>query len=587
MQNEQPHPDRTQPDDDLAVGGARLAELLDLTRAWISADPEAATRNALAAMVERAERSGDTTELEEHMGRRLEFGTAGLRGAMGPGSNRLNRLVVRQTAAGLADAIRSHGDPVAGVLVGHDARHHSAEFARDIVSVLEGAGVACTLVDGPNPTPLIAWGMRRLGATAAVVVTASHNPAQDNGIKIYWSDGAQIIPPVDRWIAEAIDAAATLGDPDAPAVQPTLASPELTDDYVAFVASLVGPAPRPPADSARTGNRGRTLRIAATSMHGVGDVLLRRCLAAAGFSDLHVVAGQSRPDPDFPTVAFPNPEEPGATDALLALAESVGADVAFANDPDADRLAVGVAGPDGWRMLSGDDVGALFAVGLLDRHPPAAGAPLLVTTVVSSQLLAEIAGAVGATFRETLTGFKWLCRPALEDPSLDQVLAYEEALGYAVGGLRDKDGLSAAVVMADLLSTWSAEGTAPRDVLDDLARRHGAHVQDNRSTRVSGPGWVERIAAIAASVTEAPPSALGGVDVGRTDRPAADVLRWFLDNGDRVVIRPSGTEPKLKVYAEAVEPVRADEPPDAARSRARARLELIHAELSPRLRPAP
>lgn len=235
-------------------------------------------------------------------------------------------------------------------------------------------------------------------------------------------------------------------------------------------------------------------------------------------------------------------------------------------------------------MLRGDEVGVLFAAGLLDRPRRPGRTPLVATTVVSSQLLAKMAAAAGAEFRETLTGFKWLCRPALEDPTLDQLLAYEEALGYALGGLRDKDGLSAAVVMADLLCRWRAQGTGPLDVLDELACRHGAHVQDNISIRVDGSGWLDRITAIAESVADDPPDAVGGIAVARTDRPAGDVIRLFLANGDRVVVRPSGTEPKLKVYAEAVEPVRPAEDPPAARARARARLEVLHADLAPRLR---
>ena len=554
-----------------------FARLRDRAEAWIAADPDELTRAQLSEIVDRAELPGELDELDDHVGRRLEFGTAGLRGEMGPGPNRLNRLVVRQTAAGLAAALHAHANAAAGVLVGHDARHHSAVFARDIVSVLVAADVPCELVDGPNPTPLIAWGMRHLGCTAGVVVTASHNPARDNGIKIYWSDGAQIIPPIDRWIAEAIDLAASDGDPTAPAIDPTLASPTLTDDYVSFVAGLVPSADR------RTGR----LRIAATSLHGVGDTLLRRCLDAAGFDDVHTVTAQAQPDPDFPTVTFPNPEEPGATDLLLELAAASDADVAFANDPDADRLAVAVPTDDGWRLLGGDDVGVLFAAGLLERAPaPARRAhaiettPLLVTTVVSSQLLAKMAAHAGVAFRETLTGFKWLCRPALADPALEQLLAYEEALGYAIGHLRDKDGLSAAVVMADLMADWKQAGTSALEVLDGLARIHGAHVQHNVSIRVTGPGWLEEITALAASVADAPPTALAGVAVQRTDRPADDVIRLFLANGDRVVIRPSGTEPKLKIYAEAVEAVRGAEAPAAARQRAGERLELIHRELA-------
>ncbi|MFN8052352.1 MAG: phospho-sugar mutase [Acidimicrobiales bacterium] len=565
-------------------------DLVARTEAWIAADPDPETRGALSDVLGRARATGDDVELADLMGLRLDFGTAGLRGEMGPGSNRLNRLMARQTAAGLARTLHEHGERVAerGVIVGHDARHHSERFALDTVEVLEAAGIPCMFVAGDNPTPLIAWGVRHLGAVAGVVVTASHNPAKDNGIKIYWGDGAQIIPPVDGWIAADIDVAAAGGNPPGPERTPTPAPASLVDDYVAMVTGLVAPD-----TTTGIGAQRAALRIASTAMHGVGAPLLRRCLDAAGFVTHRSVARQEIPDPDFPTVPFPNPEEPGATDLLLALARDMDADVALANDPDADRLAVGIRSDDpehdGYRMLSGDELGALLAAGLMaDRaaNPRADGRrPLLVTTVVSSQLLARIAADTGADFHETLTGFKWLCRPAFADPSLDQVLAYEESIGYAVGGLCDKDGISAAVVTADMLARWNAAGIQPQQVLDDLARAHGAHVQGNFSIRVGGPGWAERLAATAADVVAAPPTAVAGSPVERMDQPADDVIRLFLANGDRVVIRPSGTEPKLKCYCEAVEPVADGEAPADARRRAAERLTTMHDELTARLAP--
>lgn len=550
--------------------------LFAATEAWIAADPDPTTRSALTGVLAEARETGDLVHLADLMGERLDFGTAGLRGEMGPGSNRLNLLMARQTAAGLARSLHTHADRPAerGVLVGHDARHHSEAFALGCIAVLEAAGIPCRLVDGPQPTPLIAWGLRHLDAAAAIVVTASHNPAKDNGIKIYWGDGAQIIPPTDGWIAADIAAAvAERLDPLGPEIEPTPAPSSLVDDYVDMVTALVGGADAGRAD----------LRVAATAMHGVGAPLLRRCLTAAGFTSIATVAQQNDPDPDFPTIPFPNPEEPGATDLLLALAADTDAAVAFANDPDADRLALGIPTRDGgWRMLTGDELGALFAAGLMEDRT-SGRTPLLVTTVVSSQLLAAIAADAGAVFHETLTGFKWLCRPGFAHPELDQVLAYEESIGYAVGGLCDKDGISAAVVMADLVHRWRSRGVSPQDVLDDLARRHGAHVTDNFSLRISGPGWSTRLAAAAASVVAEPPHELAGVAVARIDQPAEDVIRLFLANGDRVVIRPSGTEPKLKCYCEAVEPVADGEDPDAARTRARARTAVFRAELVARL----
>ena len=550
--------------------------LFAATEAWIAADPDPATATRLGDALERARTTGDLVELTDLMGERLDFGTAGLRGEMGPGSNRLNLLMARQTAAGLARSLHAHADRPTdrGVLVGHDARHGSEQFAIGIVAVLEAAGIPCRLVPGPQPTPLIAWGIRHLDAAAGVVVTASHNPAKDNGIKIYWGDGAQIIPPTDGWIADDIAAAVSDRlDPVGPPIDPTPALDTLIDDYVAMVTGLVG---GPNATRSE-------LRIAATAMHGVGAPLLHRCLTDAGFTSVATVPQQNEPDPDFPTIPFPNPEEPGATDLLLALAAESDAHVAFANDPDADRLAMGIPTPEGgWRMLTGDELGALFAAGLMARRTSTA-TPLLVTTVVSSQLLAAVAAEAGAEFCETLTGFKWLCRPGFAHPELDQVLAYEESIGYAVGGLCDKDGISAAVVMADLVRWWQAQGLTPQDVLDDLARRHGAHVTNNFSLRISGPGWSARLAAIAASVVADPPTSLAGIDVARLDQPADDVIRLFMANGDRVVIRPSGTEPKLKCYCEAVEPVADNEPPEAARTRARARTATFRSELEARL----
>ncbi|NLA34117.1 MAG: phospho-sugar mutase [Actinobacteria bacterium] len=564
--------------DDAESTRVRLRSLLAKAESWLAIDPDPATRASLHAMVERTIHDGNPDELLDHLGTRLSFGTAGLRGEMGPGSNRLNRLMARQTAAGLAVALIDHGHDASrrGILVGHDARHHSAVFARDIVSVLVAAGVPCQLVEGTTPTPLIAWGVRHLGAAAGVVVTASHNPAKDNGIKIYWADGAQIIPPVDGWIADAIAANAGI-NPAGSDADPALAPASLTDDYVAMVTDLVGPA------AAATGDRSSTV-IASTAMHGVGAALLKRCLAAAGFGQVTFVAEQEQPDPDFPTVPFPNPEEAGATDLLVALAERIEADVAIANDPDADRVAVAIRGTDGaFRLLTGDELGALFAAGLLERRGAGDGrTPLLVTTVVSSQLLASIAASVGAVFVETLTGFKWLCRPGFEHPELDQVLAYEESIGYAVGGLCDKDGISAATVFCDLVTGWKASGRTPQRVLDELAVAHGAHVTNNFSIRVGGVGWAERLAAAVASFVAAPPTHLAGVSVDRLDQPADDVIRLFLANGDRAVIRPSGTEPKLKCYIEAVEPAASLEAADAARATARSRTVAVAEDLRAR-----
>ena len=337
---------------------------------------------------------------------------------------------------------------------------------------------------------------------------------------------------------------------------------------------------RYPEENKRFGNE---LKIVYTSLHGTGITMMPRMLAAWGFTNITYVDKQIVPDGAFPTAPYPNPEEKKALTLGIEKLEETQNDLLIANDPDADRLAMGIPTPEGgWRMLTGDELGALFAAGLMARRTSTA-TPLLVTTVVSSQLLAAVAAEAGAEFCETLTGFKWLCRPGFAHPELDQVLAYEESIGYAVGGLCDKDGISAAVVMADLVRWWQAQGLTPQDVLDDLARRHGAHVTNNFSLRISGPGWSARLAAIAASVVADPPTSLAGIDVARLDQPADDVIRLFMANGDRVVIRPSGTEPKLKCYCEAVEPVADNEPPEAARTRARARTATFRSELEARL----
>lgn len=555
-------------------------------RAWIAADPDPVTRAALAAAVDDVERGGDVTALAELVGSSLAFGTAGLRGPIGPGPNRMNRLVVRRAAGAVAEVLWREVPDAArrGVVVGHDARHRSADFAADCAEVLTARGIDVHAFDGPVPTPLVAHTAARLGAAAALVVTASHNPAADNGLKVYWDDGAQIVAPIDALIAGAIEAEPPTGpgpSPGATRARATLrrlgnvpedgtAAPGAVQDYVDDALALVA-GPVPP------------VVVAATSLHGVGARLLRRVLGGAGAVALHEVADQRDPDPDFPTVAFPNPEEPGAMDRLLALADGVGAHVAVANDPDADRLAVAVPGADGtWTTLTGDEVGALLA-----EHLLAAGSGpdrLVATTVVSSRLLSRLAAEAGVHCEETLTGFKWLCRPGLAHPGWTQVLLYEEALGYAVGpDARDKDGITAALVFVDLVARLAAGRRTVGDVLADQARRHGAHVTANGSVRLDGPGAPARMAAAVGALAASPPSTLAGRPVVRSDRPASDVLRWWLDDDTRVVVRPSGTEPKVKYYCEAVEPVTGSV--DAARAAARGRLDDVVIALTALLTP--
>jgi phosphomannomutase len=523
-------------------------------RAWLAEDPDPDTRAELEAVLA----AGDGDGLRERFGARLEFGTAGLRGALGAGPNRMNRALVRRAAAGLA-AYLLERDPQAagaGVVVGYDARHKSDAFAADTAAVMAGAGIRALVLPGPLPTPVLAFAVRHLGTGAGVMVTASHNPPADNGYKVYLGDGAQIVPPADRDISAAIDAVGPLASvPLAPPLDPRI---ELLGDEVleAYLAAAAGVTPHPEARSAR---------IAATPLHGVGGAALAALLERAGFAAPAVVAEQAAPDPDFPTVAFPNPEEPGALDLVLALAKETGADLVLANDPDADRLAVAVPDPaeaGGWRVLRGDEVGWLLGDYLLAEGDPS-GDRLVASSLVSSRLLGRMAAAAGVRHVETLTGFKWIVRPAIDDPSLRFVFGYEEALGYAVGDLvRDKDGLTAALAMAELSSWLAARGETVVDRLAAIARRFGLHATDQWSVRFPGLDGIARRGEVVDRLADAPPAAIGDDRVEEVEDlregrrlPPADGVVLTLAGGGRVIVRPSGTEPKLKVYFEVVVPV--------------------------------
>ncbi|WP_130295017.1 phospho-sugar mutase [Pseudonocardia sediminis] len=524
---------------------------------WIADDPDPSTRDELQRVLVAAmtggtapdgpDATGPVADLADRMSGPLRFGTAGLRGPVRAGPSGMNVAVVRRATSGLATWLVEQGQAGRTVVVGRDARHGSAAFADAAAGVLAGAGFAVALLDGAVPTPVLAFAVRHLGAVAGVQVTASHNPAGDNGYKVYLGNGAQIVPPVDAQIEAAIAAAP-------PAVSVDVASPpppvSVTGSYLDRVVALP-----------RTG--ATALRIALTPLHGVGGQTCVHALSRSGFSDVRVVASQAAPDPDFPTVAFPNPEEPGATDAVLALAADVGADLAVALDPDADRCALGVEGPDGWRMLTGDETGVLLADHVL-RHTTSDD-PLVATTVVSSSMLRPLAESHGARFAETLTGFKWIVRGG---PGL--VYGYEEALGYCVdpAAVLDKDGIAACVLAADLAASLRADGATLLDRLDELAVAHGVHLTRGRSVRMDP---AERDAAVA-RLREHPPS---GWDL---DRPAPDVLRLRRD-GARVVIRPSGTEPKLKTYLEVVEHPDGPDGLADARSRAERRLTELHDEV--------
>jgi phosphomannomutase len=633
------------------------AQLRSLVEAWIADDPDAWDRTELRALLDRAFADVETgtgpgsdpaaseqagvapaelptaskragvapaelptelalAELRDRFAGRLEFGTAGLRGVVGAGPNRMNRAVVRAATAaaagwllgpgpedarsqgwlpdgtssagsavsgsadsGLSGSVGSAGSGVSGsvgsvgsvgsadsgvsgsadsgvsVVVGCDARHRSADFAAEAAGVLAGAGIGVHVLPLPCPTPLLAFAVRHLAASAGVMITASHNPAADNGYKLYLSDGAQVIPPVDAQIEARIAALGPLSqvpvaDPGSPLI--TRHGDEVARAYLDAVVGM----------TAGAGERAQ-LTVVYTPMHGVAGALMLRAMAQAGFAPPHVVAKQAEPDPDFPTVAFPNPEEPGALDLALADARRLGADLVVASDPDGDRLAVAVPESEpagGWRVLTGDQVGALLGASVLERTAggPAPRDRLVASTIVSSTLLSKIAAAAGAWYAETLTGFKWIARAGDGVPGARFVFGYEEALGYAVGDVvRDKDGIGAALAMLVLATDAAAAGRSVLDRYDELETAHGVHLTSQVTLRTGDQ------AQVMSRLRTAPPDALGGepvsgmVDLSATEGaalPPADVLIFRLP-GARVVLRPSGTEPKIKCYIEIVEPL--------------------------------
>jgi phosphomannomutase len=516
-------------------------DLMAQARAWLAEDPDPETREELAKLVE----AGDSEELAARFSGTLQFGTAGLRGELGAGPMRMNRAVVIRAAAGLAAHLRAEGHGDGLVVIGYDARHKSADFARDTAAVVTGAGLRAAVLPRPLPTPVLAFAVRHLGAVAGVMVTASHNPPRDNGYKVYLGDGAQIVPPADAAIAAAIAA-----------VGPLDTVPRAEDGWEVLREDVVD-AYLTRAGGVLTDGGPREVRVVHTALHGVGAETLRAAFVRAGFPPPVAVAEQAEPDPDFPSVAFPNPEEPGAMDLAFAAASAVEPDLVLANDPDADRCAVAVpdaSAADGWRMLRGDEVGALLAAHLVRRGARGTFA----TTIVSSSLLARIAAAAGLPHAQTLTGFKWLSRVE------GLRYGYEEALGYCVDpeGVRDKDGITAALLVAELAAALKAEGRTLEGLLDDLALEHGLHATDQLSVRVED---LSVIAGAMSRLRSAPPSELAGLEVevaedlstGSKDLPPTDGLRYVLGGGRaRVVVRPSGTEPKLKCYLEAVVPVR-------------------------------
>ncbi|MGH9113158.1 MAG: phospho-sugar mutase [Acidimicrobiales bacterium] len=537
-------------------------ELVAAARAWRDDDPDPETRDEVDALLGDA--GGGPTEapdldgLRGRFGTSLSFGTAGLRGEMAAGPNRMNRATVIRATAGLARYLVDEGHAGEPVIVGFDARHRSADFAADAAAVFAGAGFRVHLAERTLPTPVLAFGVRHLGCCAGVQVTASHNPPRDNGYKVYLGDGAQIVPPADAEIAARIDVVPSVaGVERAQPLDPRLT--EVGDDlvaaYVAAAVTSLPPVPEPPAGD---------VRVVYTPMHGVGGDTVQAVFERAGLAAPLVVPEQAEADPDFPTVAFPNPEEPGALDLALALAAREDADVVVANDPDADRLAVAVPvggeAAGGWRALTGDEIGVLLADWLLAQG--AGPERLVVTTIVSSSMLGRLAAARGVAFAETLTGFKWIARAALDRPDLRFVYGYEEALGSCVGTLvRDKDGITAALAFARLVADEKRRGRTVVDRLDDLARELGVHATGQRSIRVEGADGLARMQAAVDALAASPPATLAGVPVGQvvdlrreTKLPPTDGVVLRAD-GLRLIVRPSGTEPKLKCYAEAVVPV--------------------------------
>ncbi|MHA7282247.1 phospho-sugar mutase [Arthrobacter sp. TMS2-4] len=564
-----------------------LDTLLAAADAWADADPDPRTAEELGTLTGQV-RAGDTDaeqELRDSFSGPLLFGTAGLRAALGAGPNRMNRVVVRRAAAGVA----AHAlDLAAGAytpraVVGFDARHNSRIFAEETAAILTAAGLETFLMPRELPTPVLAYAIRALRCEVGIMVTASHNPPQDNGYKVYLGGraveedarGVQIVAPHDAGIAAHI---AAVRDIPLAASGWTILPDSIEADYVAAVAALADPA-----------LTDRDLKIVLTPLHGVGGRTATAVLATAGFDDVTAVERQAEPDPDFPTVAFPNPEEPGALDLALETAAQVGADLVIANDPDADRVALAAREPAGtWRMLRGDEVGTLLGLHLAARlassTDTAAGAPrpaVFANSIVSSRLLGRIAAASGVDHRQTLTGFKWIARVH------DLSFGYEEALGYCVAPelVRDKDGMSAGLLLAELAAATKAAGRTLFDLLDDAFLEHGLHAADQLSVRVES---LPLLGDMMGRLRQAPPSSFAGSPVavaedlaeGSANLPPTDGLLYLTQDGTRVIIRPSGTEPKLKCYLEVVEPVGSAAGLGEAKEGARVRLEAVKQDVA-------
>lgn len=555
---------------------------------WLGRDPDPKTRQELQQLIDTQQ----DAQIAERFQSRLEFGTAGLRGKVGCGPNRMNRLVIQETAAGLGHYLIAQLPDAKnrGVVIGYDGRPDSKQFAHDTASVLTSLGIKTYLTYQVAATPIVAFGVCHFNAAAAVVVTASHNPPEYNGFKVYWENGAQIIPPHDAGIAACIDQAAQQAIPYLALEQAEQQGllHWLRDEYYQTYRKTIGASPL-----LQHHTKPQALSLAYTAMHGVGANMAETLLADAGFTHVSSVKEQREPDGTFPTVNFPNPEEAGAMDMVMALAKKVGAQLACANDPDADRFAVAARKADGeYQMLTGDQVGSLFGHYLLSQTD--AHRQLVGNTIVSSSLLSKIAAAHGARYYQTLTGFKWLTNVAMQEQTEQHqfLFAYEEALGYTIGStVWDKDGLSALVAFAQLAAELNAQGKTVWDQLEALYRQHGLHVNAQRSIALApnSPPVGDKLRAT-------PPADIAGRKVlivedfklarrtfadGKTEAitlPASDVLIYHLDGGARVIVRPSGTEPKLKCYYEVVTPFTAGEDFASAQERADEQMSLLIAE---------
>lgn len=556
------------------------AELRTQVQAWIDQDPDHVTRAELSELLSRIDASA-IAELSDAFRAPLEFGTAGLRGKLGGGPHRMNRVVVIQAAAGLAEYLLAQGLKGQSVVIGYDGRFNSDVFATDTAQVMAAAGFTPLIFDHVVPTPVLAFAIRDLGSCAGVMVTASHNPPQDNGYKVYLGDGRQIVSPADVEISQCIRRVKDVRNVPMKN-DSTIVSADVEERYIKSLTSAINAGPTTAAQ------RGDVVSVY-TAMHGVGWNSIHEACVRADFKEPHAVPEQRDPDPRFPTVAFPNPEEKGALDLSIAMANETAADILIANDPDADRLAVAIPTSDGqWKTLHGDQVGSLLAWWVVERARRT-GVTLhgaFANSIVSSMLMESIARDAGLDYVNTLTGFKWVSRV----PNL--IYGYEEALGYCVNPdfVGDKDGVSAATFVLEMAAALKAESRTLWDVLDELARTYGLHASDQVSVKVSD---LSQVTHVMSALRTTPPAAFGGMDVERvidlskseTGLPPTDGVIFMLKATDeiskaRVIVRPSGTEPKIKCYLEVV---CSNNNLDEARKVATSTLEKLAADAQPLL----